>query len=150
MEKIVRTPKNLEELIWEGLLQEFNRTKSLKEIDRLFDILTTAQERETIARRLAVFSLIRKGLSYKEISKKLWVSPLTISTIKKSIINNSGYKSYHWLKRSKAKKLKLDRRPMPVLNSVFDDLFDHAALFIENAPRKSGPRWKFLNYRKIN
>ena len=71
MEKLIRTSKNLEKLIWDELLREFNKAKSLKEIDRLFDILTTAQERETIARRLATLSLIRKGLSYKEISRKL-------------------------------------------------------------------------------
>src|SRR3989344_3609453 len=88
MEKLIRTPKNLEKLIWDELLREFNKAKSLKEIDRLFDILTTAQERETIARRLATLSLIRKGLSYKEISRRLWVSPITISRIKKSIISN--------------------------------------------------------------
>ena len=150
MNKIIRTSKNLEKLIWDELLQEFNKAKSLKAIDRLFNILTTAQERETIARRLATFSLIRKGLSYKEISRRLWISPLTISTIKKSILNNNGYKSYYWSKIGNLKELKLNRRPLPVSRSAFDGWLDHIAFLIENAPQKSGPRWKYLNYGKIN
>jgi uncharacterized protein YerC len=150
MKKIIRTSQDVEKLIWQKLLEEFSATKSPKEAEQLLNILMTAQERETIARRLGVISLIKKGFSYKRISEKLWVSPVTISTIKKSILGNSGYKSYHWIKKDNSKKSKFNNDSKGAAESALAAWFNHIAFMLENAPRKSGPRWKFRNYGRIS
>lgn len=148
MKKLIRTPRDLEKLIWDELLKEFNKTESLKEMERLFNILTSVQEREIISRRLAVISLIKKGDSYKEISRKLWVSPLTISTIKKSMFNNDGYKSYHWMKKENTKEVTPNIYSEDKIESALNQIMNHIVFMIENRPRKNGPRWRFANYGK--
>ncbi|MBI4992087.1 MAG: hypothetical protein HZB99_02610 [Candidatus Harrisonbacteria bacterium] len=146
--RIIRTAKDIENLIWQKLIEEFFKAKSSKEIERLFNLFTTDQERETMARRMATISLIRKDVSYKEISRKLWVSPLTISAIKKSILGNGKYKSYHRSKKENIRKPKSGHFKIEA-SSFLDDWFNHIAFMFDNMPQKNGPRWKFLNKRRV-
>ncbi len=145
IKKITRTSKNLGEIIWESVLEKFANAKTKKEIESFFGILMTSQERESVARRLAVLSLIDKGLHYREIGEKLWVSPVTISTIKKSILSRD-YKSHHQLRKEKSVLKNNNIENKLVEESAFSQWLDHISFLIENSPQISGPRWRFLRY----
>jgi len=143
--KITKTSKNLGEIIWESVLEKFSNAKTQKEVESFFDSLITSQERENIARRLAVLSLVDKGLHYREIGEKLWVSPVTISTIKKSILSRD-YKSHHQLRKERSVLANNNIENKFVGESAFSQWLDHISFLIENAPQINGPRWRFLRY----
>lgn len=55
--------------------------------------LITPYERHNIVMRAAVAHRLRAGISYTDIGRELWLSPQTISAIKKGIRENR-YRSY--------------------------------------------------------
>lgn len=59
----------------------------------LLELLTTSYERHNVVMRAAVIEGIRLGKKHKQISEELWLSPQTISSIKKAVRENS-YRSY--------------------------------------------------------
>ncbi|MFH0806480.1 MAG: Trp family transcriptional regulator [Candidatus Brennerbacteria bacterium] len=69
----------------------------------LLDLFTTASERRDIVMRAAALDLLLAGRSYRTIGDELWVSPQTISGIKKGF-KEKGYRSY--LVRSKTERKK--------------------------------------------
>jgi len=145
--ELVRTSKDLGELIWDKVLEEFFKAKTKKEISDLLNNLLTKREIENAARRLAVLALIRKGSSYAEISKKLWVAPITISIIKKNILKNQGYQSrneYNY----KETNFKKAVNETEIANSFPPELLNYIEFYITNFPQKSGQRWKFLKYNR--
>lgn len=142
--KLIRTAKDLEKLIWDKVLEEFSKAKSTKEIDGLLNNLLTSQERENIARRLAVFSLIRKGQSYRKISEKLWVSPVTISVIKKTIFGNRGYHSRSEFDRDRKIQKVISGNDSTEPESMLSELLDYIEFVIATIPQKNGLRWRFL------
>ncbi len=143
--KIIRTANNLEQVIWKEVIEKFAKAKNAEEIDQLFNSLMTFQERETVARRLAVLALVKKGFSYKQISEQLWVSPVTISVMKKSFFDQQGYQSYREMKNGHPSK------PMGVSSdspqeSAFSKWLDYVAIVSEGFLDMTAPRWKFLSY----
>jgi len=70
---------------------------------RLLNVFTTSSERHDMIMRIATMNAIRSGKSYKQIGKELWLSPQTISSIKKTI-NENGYQSYSERSKSAGKK----------------------------------------------
>lgn len=76
---------------WQKLLKS-------QELLRLF---VTPHERHDLVMRVAAMDKIISGKSYREISEELWLSPQTISGIKKAI-NEKAYRSY--LERSKKER----------------------------------------------
>jgi len=66
--------------------------KILKSKD-LLKLLTTPNERHNLVMRAAVIDAINSGKKYREIAEELWLSPQTVSTIKKAIKENN-YRSY--------------------------------------------------------
>ena len=85
--------KEWEEACWRKLLQ------SKKWLHRII----TPYERHNIIMRAAAAHRLNKGASYNDIGKELWLSPQTISGIKKALAENN-YKSY--LERSKRERKK--------------------------------------------
>lgn len=75
-----------------------------EEINDLIDGLFTRTERLMLAKRLAIAALLEQGVSYKEISKTLKVSSVTIGFVKNSIMKNN--RSYDSLIKS-IQKLKI-------------------------------------------
>ena len=81
--------------LWAELILKIQQAESEKEINFLLERLFSEDEKSMVLKRLAVIALIRSGKSYREISEILWLSPNTISTIKKNLFgNNKNYKSY--------------------------------------------------------
>lgn len=90
--------KEWEEANWEKLIKQ----------PKILESFITEYERHILVLRVAVVARLNNGKSYREISKELWLSPQTISSIKKAI-NKKGYESYR-------KTGKTERKPK-VLNS---------------------------------
>ncbi len=83
------------ESLWEKLTERIAAIKSKNEIKQIMENLITQDEKKMVLRRLAVLALLHEGKSYQEIGEILWVSPQTISTIKKNSTGLIGnYKSY--------------------------------------------------------
>ena len=77
--------------------------RNLRESKELLEVLVTAHERRIFVLRAAALDRLISGKSYRQIGKELWLSPQTISGIKKAICEN-GYRSY--LERSKKERKK--------------------------------------------
>lgn len=75
--------KEWEEACWKKLLD------SKEALDRI----VTPSERHNIVLRAAAVHRIRRGASYNKIARELWLSPQTISAIKKGL-REKRYRSY--------------------------------------------------------
>ena len=71
--------------------------------EELLQTLTTNYERHHLVLRAAALEGLALGKNYKQIGEELFISPQTISTIKKSLTEKS-YRSY--LERSKKERRK--------------------------------------------
>jgi TrpR family transcriptional regulator, trp operon repressor len=60
---------------WKGFLELCTETRTPQELERLFDLFMSIEEKETLAARfLIIQALLRKKLSQREIAKTLGVS----------------------------------------------------------------------------
>ena len=82
-----------EDACWQDILKSKNA----------FEFLITGHERHDLVMRVAALERLESGKSYRQISNELWLSPQTISGIKKAFREN-GYRSY--LERSKTERKK--------------------------------------------
>lgn len=85
-------------LIWENACWE----KILSNKD-LLKIIITPSERHYLVMRATTLDRLQSGKSYRQIGQELWLSPQTISCIKKSI-KESNYISY-------SERSKKERKP---------------------------------------
>jgi len=136
----VNKTKNLENYFWLKFCENVEKSSS-ERTARILSSLLSVDEKEAIMKRLAAVNLIRAGKSYKEIGKILWMSPSTVSAVKKSMAKATGYKSGDFYasqsKKEKEKKIK----PLPERT-----IFDYWADFPFPESRGKG-RWKYLNYQ---
>src|SRR3990172_8184043 len=69
--------------------------------EELLGLLVTPYERHNLVMRAAVMERMRAGKRYRQIADELWLSPQTISSIRKA----SGKNSYHsYRERSKTER----------------------------------------------
>lgn len=94
--------------VWTKLSGGFAEAGSALEIEKSLDMLLTAHEKRQIINRAAAISLLKQGMSYREIGRILWLSPTTISSLRKSARNQTGYIS----RRSRNKKHDPERKPL--------------------------------------
>lgn len=73
---------------WEGACWE-----KISESEALLQSFVTPNERHEIVMRIAAVEGLFAGKSYRKIAEELWLSPQTISSIKKSL-TEKGYRSY--------------------------------------------------------
>ena len=85
--------KEWEDACWQKILKSKN----------LLKLLTTPNERHNLVMRAAVMDAINSGKKYREIAEELWLSPQTVSTIKKAI-KESNYRSYRERGKTERKK----------------------------------------------
>lgn len=129
--------------MWNVICTHLIASKSTKTFEGALGKLLSADEKQAIINRVAILALIRTGKSYSEIGELLWVSPVTISTIKKNFVDKSGhYKSRRAFstkekKRSGGKEIKSGK-------SFWDSFFNDVDLWdiITNPPRPVGIGFK--------
>lgn len=121
--------------VWSKFLGNIEKADSKKEIAELLDKLLSSNEKILISKRLAAVALIKGGKSYREIGKILWISPGTVSAIKKSIYLPASYKSSrYYYGRNKSEKIKRMKGIPP------ETIFDYWARL--PVPKKGGRSWK--------
>ena len=77
--------------------------KNIVESGELLQLLITPHERHNIIMRAATLEGLSSGKSYKIIGEELWLSPQTISSIKKAA-HEKSYRSYRDRGKSERKK----------------------------------------------
>jgi hypothetical protein len=82
--------------------------RKISESKELLQLLVTSHERRDIVRRAIALQQIVSGKSYRQIGKELWLSPQTVSVLKKAVSEKS-YRSY--LERSKKERKKKKYSP---------------------------------------
>ncbi len=76
----------------------------------LLGALATSSERHNLVMRAAAIDRIDSGKKYRQIAEELWLSPQTISSIKK-VMHESDYRSYR--QRGKTERRKRVYSPNP-------------------------------------
>lgn len=123
--------KNLSEFSsrkeWENYLwKEFLKRVNDKKLELFLNNLLTNQEKRNIIKRLAIISLFKKGMNYRQIGEILWLSHNTISSIKKSI-GSGEYKSYFEISKRNKNNNKPDKTPKSLIQFSFSDMADGMA-----------------------
>jgi len=133
--------KQWEDYAWLRFVKNAEKAASEKQLAEFLDYLVSESEKRIIVKRITTLSLIKAGKSYKEIGRILWISPKTISALKKSVIWHNGYKSsYYYSKKSGEEKRKKIKSLPP--RTIFDYWLNMPL------PKKTGRgRWKFLYYQ---
>ncbi len=78
----------------------------------LLGLVVTSYERHNLVRRAAVMDSINSGKGYKQIAEELWLSPQTVSSIRKAISENN-YRSYRERGKTERKKKVYTPGPIP-------------------------------------
>lgn len=85
----------LEKLKGKGIEQLFEAVLSLETMEecyRFFDDLCTVNEMQSLAQRLEVARMLRKGFTYNQIEAETGASTATISRVKRCLnYGNDGY-----------------------------------------------------------
>lgn len=84
---------------------EISCWKNITKSEMLLHLLITPHERHDLVMRAGVLEGLISGKSYREIGKELWVSPQTISGIKKAT-EERIYESYLERRKKKQKEEK--------------------------------------------
>jgi len=94
--------KEWEDACWHKILKSKN----------LFGLLATSYERHNLVMRAAVMDRINSGKRYRQIAEESWLSPQTISSIKRALKENS-YRSYRERSKKERKKKMYSSSPVP-------------------------------------
>ncbi|MDO8466958.1 MAG: Trp family transcriptional regulator [bacterium] len=128
--------------MWDKVVEKLARAKSNREVEGILNKLLGEHERNLMLRRLTTILLIQDGLSYSQIGEVLWLSPNTISAVKKSLLSN---KYYSW-RRLAPKKGSPAKLALPD-ESIGEKFLINLGEYIANLQMGySDPkyRWKFL------
>ena len=101
-----KSRKEWEDYIWSQLTKKLAEIGSVKEIEDSLNILLTMHEKKQMIKRASAISLLRQGKSYLEIGERLWLSPTTISAIRKSMRTKGEYVSRYTRNKKPEKKQK--------------------------------------------
>ncbi len=140
--------KEWENHLWEEFIKILSKISSENQTLKFLNILLTKREKENLIKKLVVIALIRKGKNYKEISELLWLSPNTVSAVKKGL-KNSLYESYQEISKNRNSiRSKREQKSKKSERITMDDLFialeDFAEWFDKIMLSIDGKgRWKF-------
>ncbi len=134
-----KSRKEWSDAVWHKLLKDIKNPS----LSVALDSLLGAYEKQIIVNRLAALSLIKDGKTYKQIGEELWLSPTTISSLKKTLANNFSkeYQSQRAIKnkRNKQNAVRIQRETVE-----WSPFWNRVDFYLENFPRKNGPRWKWV------
>lgn len=86
--------------------------KVISKSDKLLSVVTTSYERHNIVLRALAAEYISSGKKYRQIAEELFISPQTVSSIKKSF-DGRLYKSYRERGKSERKRKIYSSNPTP-------------------------------------
>ena len=131
--------------IWKKIVNGLSEVHSAQKIEKLLNMLLTMYEKKQIIKRASTISFLKQGKSYNEIGELLWLSPQTISAIRKSLRAQTGYISNYTRNKKPEKKQK------PLTKEELDQLLFTQwleSLFVLPPPPIPHPRlMRQLGYR---
>lgn len=133
-----------ERALWRDFLRKAGFHKKAK---ALLNSILTENEKKLIIKRLVAVSLLRKGKTYREIGEILWLSPSTISSIKKGLKSGRIYRSRSQKdKRDKSKNTR--KKSVGKIEDWLIEFVDYLDYWLSVMPPISGRgRWRFLGPR---
>ena len=84
-----KSRKDWQKYLWQSLMESIKKSPD----SEILNSILTEYEKERLAKRFHIQNFLNQGKSYSEISKILWISPNTISSINKSL-KRKKYESY--------------------------------------------------------
>lgn len=138
----LKSRKEWEDFVWSKFLENAERARSEKQLKNFLDNLLSANEKKLIIKRLTALAMTKAGKTYKEIEEILWISPSTISALKKSFEKRSGYQSSRYYAEKNKNEKRKHIKGLPAQKTILDYWLNFPF------PTKAGKgRWKFLNYQ---
>ncbi len=125
------------EFLWNILSEKLTETRTKDQTGKIINALFSEYEKSIITKRLAALALIRAGKGTREIMRVLWVSPATISALRKNFFGNpSVYKSQRSFKVTK----KSESTGILIKKSWLEDIFKDIDIWelLKNPPRPKG------------
>ncbi len=123
--------------MWDNLLEKLTRAKTKNQTGRIINALFSDYEKKIVVKRLAALALIHAGNGTREIMRALWISPATISALRKNFFGNPNvYKSQRSFKTNKT----LRSTAIVMKKSWLEDLFGDINIWelLKNPPRPPG------------
>ncbi len=139
-----KSRKEWEEFIWQKVIKELTDIGSADKTQKFLEGLIGEYEKKLIIRRLTTILLLKEGLSYRAIGEILWVSPSTISAIKRSVLAKATYAPR---RKHLTTKYKEQLRKMDLRDFAEDSFITRLENFITDFHKGySDPkyRWRFL------
>jgi Trp operon repressor len=104
--------KDWEKAAWDCIIATLHKSQSKKDAALFLALIISEPERRNIIKRATAIIKLIEGNSYRNIGKELWLSPQTISAIRKGI-DEKGYVS-RWTRdshrdRERKRRKNLDR-----------------------------------------
>jgi uncharacterized protein YerC len=92
-----------EEGVWQMLVVRFASLRHPVELAATLNTLITPKQRRELVQRAVALERLFVGTSYRAIGRELWLSPQTISIIKKAVCERR-YRSYYERGKTERKK----------------------------------------------
>lgn len=87
------TRKKWEVVAWQKFIKQIADLSPV-ELQELFSIISTPNERKNILMRTAAVDRVNQGGSYRQIGRELWLAPQTVSAIRRAM-KEKNYLSYN-------------------------------------------------------
>jgi len=97
--KEFKSRQEWEKFIWQEIIKTLSQTKSQRELSSVLSRLLSNYEKRMMIRRFIAKELNGSGKTYREIGELIWISPSTISAIKKNLLAARGHRSSRFYKK---------------------------------------------------
>ncbi|MDO8466764.1 MAG: Trp family transcriptional regulator [bacterium] len=141
-----------EKFLWDEILLKITTIRSSDDIRKFLDQLISDYEKKLILRRATIMLMIRDGLSYREIGKILWTSPLTVKSVKEVMLDKSNYRPHRsrhakaGVRGIKPQNLDVVGKISGILESLLMELGEYLVAMQEGYSNPS-KRWEFIRKR---
>lgn len=130
---------------WNALVKRLVRARSAQEVERVLQSVVSASEKQIIVKRILVKGLLAGGATYKEVSELLWVSPMSISALRKSLISRDGYQTRYERAKTKKKFRKMERISRREIDEGKDILKEIFKELLKGQPAQMSGQYKRLS-----
>ena len=89
-----KSRKEWEEFIWQKFTERLKNTKTSEQLKEILESVLGSREKNFMIKRLIAIALISQNKTYREIGEIIWLSPNTISSVKKNLFRKSIYSGY--------------------------------------------------------
>lgn len=139
--------KEWEEFLWRELLRQISRIKSTENLDGFLQCFISKHERNIMLKRLTALMMLKEGKSYREIGRLLWISPSTLSALRRSaLLNPANYVTRREREKSKQRMPKKRHENIfgEIKNGYTDSILANFLEAVLEGKSNMRARWKML------